>query len=78
LRAPQAAAAAVGQFLTSHVVILVGTLDKVIPPYAQIFMAQRANAQIVQVKASHPSMISHPDAAANLIGKAARTVGGGD
>jgi pimeloyl-ACP methyl ester carboxylesterase len=57
---------------------LVGTLDKVIPPYAQIFMAQRANAQIVQVKASHPSMISHPDAAANLIEKAARTVGGGD
>ena len=51
---------------------LVGTLDKVIPPYAQIFMAQRANAQIIQVKASHPAMISHPDAAADLIEKAAR------
>jgi pimeloyl-ACP methyl ester carboxylesterase len=51
---------------------IVGTLDKVIPPYAQIFMAQRANAQIIQVKASHPSMISHPDAAADLIEKAAR------
>ena len=51
---------------------LVGTLDKVIPPYAQIFMAQRANAQIVYVKASHPAMISHPYAAADLIEKAAR------
>ncbi len=55
---------------------LVGTLDKVIPPYAQLFMAQRANATIVQVAASHPSMISHPDAATDLIEKAARTVGG--
>lgn len=51
---------------------LVGTIDKVIPPYAQIFMAQRANAQIAYVKASHPSMISHPDAAVDLIEKAAR------
>jgi pimeloyl-ACP methyl ester carboxylesterase len=57
---------------------LVGTLDKVIPPYAQRFMAQRANAQIAEVKASHPAMISHPDAAANLIEKAARAVGGGN
>jgi pimeloyl-ACP methyl ester carboxylesterase len=57
---------------------LVGTLDKVIPPYAQIFMAQRANAQIVQVKASHPAMISHPDAAADLIEKAARAVSTGN
>jgi pimeloyl-ACP methyl ester carboxylesterase len=54
---------------------LVGTLDKVIPPYAQLFMAQRANAQIAYVKASHPSMISHPDAATDLIEKAARQTG---
>jgi pimeloyl-ACP methyl ester carboxylesterase len=53
---------------------LVGTLDKVIPPYVQMFMAKRANAHIVQVKAPHPSMISHPDAAADLIEKAARAV----
>jgi pimeloyl-ACP methyl ester carboxylesterase len=53
---------------------LVGTLDKVIPPYVQVFMAQRANTQIVQVKASHPSMISHPDAAVDLIKRAARAV----
>jgi len=53
---------------------LVCTLDKVIPPYLQIFMAQRANAQIVKVKASHPSMISHPDAAVDLIKRAVRAV----
>jgi pimeloyl-ACP methyl ester carboxylesterase len=53
---------------------LVGTLDKVIPPYVQIFMAERANAQIVRVKAPHPSMISHPEAAADLIEKAAQAV----
>jgi pimeloyl-ACP methyl ester carboxylesterase len=53
---------------------LVGTLDKVIPPYVQIFMAERANAQIVRVKAPHPSMISHPKAVANLIETAAQAV----
>jgi len=53
---------------------LVGTLDKVIPPYVQLFMAERANAHIVKVKAPHPSMISDPDAAAALIEKAARAV----
>lgn len=51
---------------------LVGTLDKVIPPYAQIFMAQRANAHIVQVKASHPAMISRPGATTELIEDAAQ------
>jgi pimeloyl-ACP methyl ester carboxylesterase len=53
---------------------LVGTLDMVIPPYAQLFMAERANAQIVQVKASHPSMISAPKAVADLIETAAQAV----
>ena len=53
---------------------LVGTLDKVIPPYVQMFMAERANAHIVQVEAPHPSMISHPKAVANLIETAARAV----
>jgi pimeloyl-ACP methyl ester carboxylesterase len=53
---------------------LVGTLDKVIPPYVQMFMAERANAQIVQVKAPHPSMITDPNAAADLIETAARAV----
>ena len=53
---------------------LVGTLDKVIPPYLQIFMAERANAQIVQVKAPHPSMISDPNDVAKLIETAAQAV----
>lgn len=57
---------------------LVGTIDKVIPPFAQLFMAQRAKAQIVQVDASHLSMISEPDAVTALIEKAARAVGGGN
>jgi pimeloyl-ACP methyl ester carboxylesterase len=46
---------------------LIGTLDKVIPPYAQLFMAQRAKSQISYVKASHLSIISNPHAAADLI-----------
>lgn len=53
---------------------LVGTLDNVIPPYVQIFMAERANAQIVQVKAPHPAMISNPQAVADLIETAAQAV----
>ncbi len=53
---------------------LVGTLDKVIPPYLQTFMAERANAHIVQVKAPHPAMISNPQAVADLIETAAQAV----
>ncbi len=53
---------------------LVGTLDKVIPPYVQMFMAERANAQIVQVEAPHPAMISDPKAVADLIETAAQAV----
>lgn len=57
---------------------LVGTLDKVIPPYLQIFMAERANAQIVKVKAPHPAMITDPKDVADLIEIAAQTVGAGN
>jgi pimeloyl-ACP methyl ester carboxylesterase len=53
---------------------LLGTLDRVIPPYLQRFMAERANAQIVEVKAPHPAMISHPRAVADLIETAAQAV----
>jgi pimeloyl-ACP methyl ester carboxylesterase len=53
---------------------LVGTLDNVIPPYVQMFMAERANAQIVQVKAPHPAMISDPKAVTDLIKTAAQAV----
>jgi len=50
---------------------LVGTIDRVIPPWAQLFMAQRAGATIVQVKASHLSMLSRPEAVVGLINSAA-------
>src|SRR5881396_464361 len=52
---------------------LVGTIDRVIPPWAQLFMAQRAGATIVQVRASHLSMLSRPEAIIGLIDAAAET-----
>jgi pimeloyl-ACP methyl ester carboxylesterase len=55
---------------------LVGTIDNVIPSWAQLFMAQRAGSTIVQVRASHLAMISHPEAVTDLIQQAAQTVTG--
>ena len=46
---------------------LLGTEDKAIPPALQRFMAERANATIVEVPASHVSFASQPDAATQLI-----------
>jgi pimeloyl-ACP methyl ester carboxylesterase len=46
---------------------LLGTEDKAIPPALQRFMAERANATIVEVTASHVSYVSQPDAATQLI-----------
>ena len=46
---------------------LLGTEDKAIPPALQRFMAERANATIVEVPASHVSFVSQPDAATQLI-----------
>src|SRR3954471_8195987 len=46
---------------------LLGTDDKAIPPALQRFMAERANATIVEVPASHVSFVSQPDAAIQLI-----------
>ena len=46
---------------------LLGTEDKAIPPALQRFMAERANATIVEVSASHVSFVSQPDAATQLI-----------
>ena len=42
---------------------LLGTEDKAIPPALQRFMAERANATIVEAPASHVSFVSQPDAA---------------
>jgi len=55
---------------------LVGTIDRAIPPFAQLFMAHRINATIVQVRGSHLVMISHPEAVVDLINQAEGTVSG--
>jgi pimeloyl-ACP methyl ester carboxylesterase len=46
---------------------LLGTEDKAIPPALQRFMAERANATIVEVPTSHVSFVSQPEAATQLI-----------
>src|SRR3954469_18763067 len=46
---------------------LLGTEDMAIPPALQRFMAERANATIVEVPASHISFVSQPEAATELI-----------
>jgi pimeloyl-ACP methyl ester carboxylesterase len=51
---------------------LLGTQDKAIPPALQRFMAERANATIVEVPASHVSFVSQPEAATQLILQAAQ------
>ncbi|MGZ3714816.1 MAG: alpha/beta fold hydrolase, partial [Ktedonobacterales bacterium] len=50
---------------------VIGTEDRVIPPAELLFMAQRAHAHIVEVKASHLSMISQPGVVINTIVAAA-------
>jgi pimeloyl-ACP methyl ester carboxylesterase len=50
---------------------LLGTEDKAIPPALQRFMAERANATIVEVPASHVSFVSQPEATTQLILQAA-------
>jgi pimeloyl-ACP methyl ester carboxylesterase len=46
---------------------LLGAEDKAIPPATQRFMAERANATIEEVSASHASMVSQPEAATQLV-----------
>jgi pimeloyl-ACP methyl ester carboxylesterase len=46
---------------------LLGTEDRAIPPAGQRFMAERANARIQEVAASHASMVSQPEALTWLI-----------
>jgi len=53
---------------------LVGTIDNVIPPAEQMFMAERAGAQITQVRASHLPMVSQPDAVTKIVREAAASV----
>ena len=49
----------------------VSTEDRTINPDLERFMAKRMNAKTIEVKASHVSLISQPDAIANLILEAA-------
>jgi len=52
---------------------LIPTADKNIPPAAQRFMSERAEAEIVEIPdASHAVLVSQPEAVAELILRAAR------
>jgi pimeloyl-ACP methyl ester carboxylesterase len=53
---------------------LVATDDRMIPPPAQRFMAERAGATVVEVSGSHAVYVSQPDAVAGLIARAAKGV----
>ena len=53
---------------------LVATDDRMIPPPAQRFMAERAGATTVEQAGSHSVYVSQADKVAELIGQAARTV----
>jgi hypothetical protein len=55
---------------------LVGTVDRVILPATQLFLAERAGARIVKVKASPWSLISRPGAVTGLIVAADRATRG--
>lgn len=50
---------------------MVTTEDRMIPPAAQRQMCERAGAQSVEVEGSHAIYVSHPDAVAALIERAA-------
>jgi len=53
---------------------LLTTQDKMIPPDAQRAMSKRASATVVEVKGTHSVYVSHPQAVASLIEKAAKNV----
>jgi pimeloyl-ACP methyl ester carboxylesterase len=52
---------------------LVATDDKMIPPPAQRFMAERAGSTVVEVAGSHAIYVSQPNAVAALIEEAAKS-----
>jgi pimeloyl-ACP methyl ester carboxylesterase len=57
---------------------LLGTEDKAIPPATQRYMAERAQASIVEIPASHASMVSQPEAVTELILSAVNATAGGE
>jgi len=50
---------------------LVAADDRMIPPPAQRFMAERAGAEISETGGSHPVYVSKPEAVAALLERAA-------
>ena len=57
-----------------HSWYVLGTIDKVIPPAEQLFMAQRMHAHITRVKAGHLSLVSKPGVVSDVIEAAAHSV----
>jgi pimeloyl-ACP methyl ester carboxylesterase len=53
---------------------LVATEDRMIPPDAQRFMSQRANATVAETAASHAVYVSQPEPVAAIIEKAVQAV----
>jgi pimeloyl-ACP methyl ester carboxylesterase len=53
---------------------LVATDDRMIPPPAQRAMSKRAGSSVVEVKGSHAVYVSQPQAVAELIQKAAKSL----
>jgi pimeloyl-ACP methyl ester carboxylesterase len=53
---------------------LVATDDRMIPPAAQRTMSKRAGSSVVEVKGSHAVYVSQPEAVAELIKKAAKSL----
>ena len=53
---------------------LVATDDRMIPPPAQHAMSKRAGSNVVEVKGSHAVYVSQPQAVAELIQKAAKSL----
>jgi pimeloyl-ACP methyl ester carboxylesterase len=53
---------------------VIGTEDHIIPPPLQEFMAKRAGSHVIDVKASHLSLVSHPKVVAGVIATAAQHV----
>jgi pimeloyl-ACP methyl ester carboxylesterase len=54
---------------------LVGSNDRTIPPPAQRTMAARAGATVVEVDSSHVAMVSNPQAVADLVLDAVKSLG---
>ncbi|MEO8406032.1 MAG: alpha/beta hydrolase [Chitinophagaceae bacterium] len=53
---------------------MIAANDRMIPPAAEQFMAERMKAKIIFLPSSHVPMISHPDEVADFILQAARSI----